>query len=223
MRRIDVFALTMFTSFLAARAAHAQEGCKPVTEAKKLPAVTALLDSSAMAANLPTPEASAPAEFLISVTTGSAPRAFIMDSSTALSAAGAAVLERVVPSLKPNARNAVPAFRIRVIAGPAASISVEPSILCAPRLPGPPPRQASFTITTQGRGGPPPRPRSVTPRLKIGVNGEVLQVDLGAGTGYPDGDRSLRQSLEGQRFEPATLDGRPVQVWMRGKDVEIVR
>jgi len=55
------------------------------------------------------------------------------------------------------------------------------------------------------------------------VNGEVLQVDLGGSTGYADGDRAVRQSLEDQRYEPARLDGRPVQVWFRDKKVELVR
>lgn len=113
-----------------------------------------------------------------------------------------------------------------MVLGQAASVFVEPSVMCSPRAKGPPGR-ASFTVTgpagPAGSGARPPRPRSVTPRIKIGINGEVLQVDLGGGTGYPDGDRSLRQALEGQRYEPARLDGRPVQVWLRDKQVELVR
>lgn len=121
--------------------------------------------------------------------TGATPQAHVMDSLAAPKL-GTTVMERVLASIKPGARTAIPAFRVRVALVQPVSVSVEPS---------------------------------VTPRIKIGVNGEVLQVDLGAGTGYPDGDRSLRQSLESQRYEPALLDGRPVQVWLRGKSVELVR
>jgi len=228
MRRSDVrsiccIALGIFT---ISAVADAQERCKPLTEAKKLPALAMLLDSGGVVTNLPAPDSSGPAEVLMSVTTGATPRAFVMDSLAAKTSAAKAVLERVLSSLKPDARNAIPAFRVRVVLGQPASVYIEPSVLCGPRAKGPPAR-ASFTITgpagPPGSGARPPRPQPVNPRIKIGINGEVLQVDLDGGTGYPDGDRSIRQAHEGQRYEPALLDGRPVQVWLRGKDVEIVR
>jgi hypothetical protein len=229
MRRSDLLANTcvILGLFTTPGVAVAQEGCKPLTEAKKLPALSALLDSASVVANLPAPDQGGPAEVLVSVMTGATPRVFVMDSLAAQTAAGTALVERVTSSLKPSARNAIPAFRLRVVFGQAASANVEPSVLCAPRATGAPQGQVSFTVV--GPAGPPgsaarpPRPQSVTPRIKIGVNGEVLQVDLGSGTGYPDGDRSLRQSLEGQRYEPALLDGRPVQVWLKQKQVELVR
>jgi hypothetical protein len=200
----------------------AQEGCKPLTELKKLPALNTLLDSAGLVTSLPAPDAGGPGEVVVSVMTGAAPQAHVMDSVTA-AATGTAVKERVLATLKPGARNAMPAFRVRVALAQSVSIFVEPSILCDPRARGPQDRRASFTVTSPSGPGSAPRPRSVTPRIKIGVNGEVLQVDLGGGTGYPEGDRSLRQALEGQRFEPALLDGRPVQVWLRAKKVELIR
>ena len=205
------------------RAILAQAGCKAVTEAKKLPPLATLLDPTGLTTGLPAADSNGAREWVLSVTTGATPRAFVMDSVAAQSPIADSLVKRVIASLKPDARNAVPAFRVRVVTGEAASVYIEPSVLCGPKPQGPAPRPASFTTVTPGRGSPPPRPRSITPRLKIGVNGEVLQVDLGGGTGYPQGDRALTQSLEGQRFEPALLDGRPVQVWMRGRDVEIVR
>jgi len=205
------------------RVAVAQEGCRPLTDANKIPALQSLLDSSALVSNLPAPEAGAPGEVLVSVMTGASPQAHVMDSLAA-AATAPIVRERVLASLKPGARNAIPAFRVRVILAQPAAISVEPSILCDPKLSGPPARPASFTVVVPSRSGSsPPRPRPISPRIKIGVNGEVLQVDLGGGTGYADGDRSIRQSLEGQRYEPALLDGKPVQVWLREKKVELVR
>jgi hypothetical protein len=221
MNRLNLIASCLGVSMLPALGV-AQEGCRALTEVTKLPALTAVLDSAALVANLPAPNAGAPGELLVSVMTGSTPQAHVMDSVTA-GATGTAVQERVLASLKPGARNAIPAFRVRVVLAEPIGVSIEPSILCEPKATTPP-RQASFTyIAPAGPGASQARPRPVSPRIKIGLNGEVLQVDLGAGTGYADGDRSLRQALEGQRYQPALLDGRPVPVWLREKKVELVR
>jgi len=102
MRRSDVrsiccIALGIFT---ISAVADAQERCKPLTEAKKLPALAMLLDSGGVVTNLPAPDSSGPAEVLMSVTTGATPRAFVMDSLAAKTSAAKAVLERVLSSLK---------------------------------------------------------------------------------------------------------------------------
>jgi hypothetical protein len=221
MDRVKVFLRCLVVSFLPAVAV-GQEGCKAVTEVTKLPTLATLLDSAALVATLPAPNAGAPGEVVVSVLTGATPQAHVMDS-VAAAATGIAVQERVLASLKPGVRNAIPAFRVRVVLAQPAAAYIEPSVLCEPKATTPP-RQASFTyVTPAGPGTPQVRPRPVSPRIKIGLNGEVLQVDLGAGTGFADGDRSLRQALEGQRYQPALLDGRPVQVWLREKKVELVR
>jgi hypothetical protein len=226
MRQSNLFRFILTGLCVMPSIALAQAECKPFTDGKKLPALSTLLDSAAVVTNIPAPDSSGPAEVVVSVMTGVTPRGFVMDSLAASTSAGTALLESVLSALKAEARNAIPAFRVHVVLRPAASVFVEPSVLCAPRAKSAPGR-ASFTVAVPagpgGSGARPPRPRSVTPRIKIGINGEVLQVDLGGGTGYPEGDRSLRQSLEGQRYEPAVLDGRPVQVWLRDKRVELVR
>jgi hypothetical protein len=223
MRRLELsFVLGLVISPVLA---FAQDDCKPLTDARKLPALSKLLDSAALVANL-TADASGPNEVLVSVMTGSTPEAFVMNPVVATTATGTAVRDRVLSSLTPEARNAIPAFRVRVTLGQSLGVFMEPSVLCPPRGKGPPSR-VSFQIAVPGgpRGSTPqpPRPRDITPRIRIGVNGEVLQVDLGGSTGYADGDRVVRQSLEGQRYEPARLDGRPVEVWFRDKKVELVR
>ena len=52
MIRVNVFASCLGLSILPAVGV-AQEGCKALTEVTKLPALTALLDSAALVANLP--------------------------------------------------------------------------------------------------------------------------------------------------------------------------
>ena len=221
MSRFILFALVLTPAI-----AVAQEECKPLTDASKLPALNKLLDSAKVVASLPAADLGGPTEVLLSVMTGATPSAVVMDSVVAKSAMGTAVRDRVLSSLRPDARNAIPAFRVRVTLGQALGVNAEPSVLCPPR-PTTSPGRASFTIVTPagppGSVSRPPRPREISPRIKIGVNGEVLQVDLGGGTGFADGDRSVRQALEGQRYVPALLDGRPVQVWLRDKRVELVR
>lgn len=96
LRSIWCFALGIFT---IPAVAVAQEDCKPLTEAKKLPALTTLLDSAGVVTSLPAPDSNGPAEVLVSVMTGATPRAFVMDSLAANTSAGTAVLERVLSAL----------------------------------------------------------------------------------------------------------------------------
>ena len=191
--------------------------CKPLTDSKAFPPLAALVDSAALVAALPPAFAGGPSEVLVSVMMGPTPRAHTMHS-TAAPATGTIIGEQILASLRPAA-DAVPSFRVRAVLAPSASVSVEASVLCDPKPRG---SNRGLALTVAPGSGRPQGP-PFTPRLKIGVNGEVMQVDLGAGTGRPDSDRSLRQALERQRYEPALLDGRPVQVWLRGTRVELVR
>ena len=119
----------------------AQAGCKPLTEFKNLPAVSALVDSAGIA-GLPLDPAG-PAEVLVSVMTGSASRVFVIDTTAAKTATGTAVAEKVLTTLTPNAKTAIPAFRVRVVLGQAASVYIEPSVLCSPQATGAAPRRIS--------------------------------------------------------------------------------
>jgi hypothetical protein len=92
LKRSFVFGLVMSPVL-----AFAQEDCKPLTDAKKLPALTNLLDSAALLANL-TADPSGPNEVLVSVMTGSTPEAFVMDPVIATTATGTAVRDRVLSS-----------------------------------------------------------------------------------------------------------------------------
>ena len=105
--RLDLFRFIFPGISLIPAVAVAQEDCKPLTEVKKLPVLTTLLDSAGVVTNLPAADSSGPAEVLVSVMTGATPRAFVMDSLAAKTATGTAVLERVLSALKPDARNAI--------------------------------------------------------------------------------------------------------------------
>jgi hypothetical protein len=111
--------------------ATAQEGCK-AAEATKLPAVSALLDSATLVKNLPAPDASASKEVLVSVTTGPAPKAVVLDTVVAKSDAAKLLTQKVLASLRPNAKDVAAAFRLRVLLGEAPTLAVLPPIVCPP-------------------------------------------------------------------------------------------
>ena len=125
---LRVVALGVLVSTVSA----AQETCKAPTDATKLPAVSALLDSAGLIANLPAPDLAASKEVIVSVTTGPAPRAVVMDSVAAKTEAGRTLAEKVQASLKPNAKNLLPAFRLRVLLGEAPALAVLPACPSSP-------------------------------------------------------------------------------------------
>ena len=111
-------------------AATAQEPCKATTELTKLPAVSALLDSATLVKNLPAPDMAAAKELFVRVTTAPTPRAVVLDTVAAKTETGRVLAEKVVASLKPNAKNVLPAFRLRVLLGEAPALSVLPAREC---------------------------------------------------------------------------------------------
>jgi len=113
--------------------AAAQEGCKAPTATTKLPAVSALLDSAKLIANLPAPDLAAAKEVIVSVTAGPAPRVVVMDSVVAKTEAGKTLAQRILAALKPNARSVLAAFRLRVLLGEAPALSVLPALVCPPK------------------------------------------------------------------------------------------
>jgi hypothetical protein len=128
MRRLILRSVAL--GFLIPALAAAQETCTPTTETTKLPAVSALLDSATLIKNLPAPAQAASKEVFVSVTTRPAPRAVVMDTLEAKTETGKNLADKVVASLKPNARNMLPAFRLRILLGEAPTLAVLPA--CAP-------------------------------------------------------------------------------------------
>ena len=119
MRQLILRCVVALGALIPAVAA-AQEGCKPATETTRLPAVSALLDSASLIANLPAPDLAASKEVIVSV----------VASKTE---AGKTLVQKVTAALKPNARNLLPAFRLRVLLGEAPALSVLPALVCPPK------------------------------------------------------------------------------------------
>ena len=114
--------------------AAAQENCKPATDATKLPAVSALLDSANLIKNLPAPDLAASKEVFVRVTTGATPPAVVQDTLVAKTEGGKVLVQKVLASLKPNAKSVSPAFRLRILLGEAPALAVVPDLVCPPKF-----------------------------------------------------------------------------------------
>ena len=114
--------------------AAAQENCKPATDATKLPAVSAVLDSANLIKNLPAPDLAASKEVFVRVTTGATPVAVVQDTLVAKTEGGKVLVQKVLASLKPNARSVSPAFRLRILLGEAPALAVVPDLVCPPKF-----------------------------------------------------------------------------------------
>ncbi|HEX9565862.1 MAG TPA: hypothetical protein VF981_17920 [Gemmatimonadaceae bacterium] len=205
-----------------------QNACHPLADPRRFPALDALLDSAALVAGLPAGGPSDPQDLLVSVRLGGTHEAYFVDSLKAHTR-GNEIIQHVLATVRKEARVELSHFRVRILGGNPAALTLERSILCEPELPPGASQRISYsrTVVTRGAAGdrpqPPPRLRSVTPRLRIGAAGEVRQVDLGSGTGDLSVDRQMQDSYRRLRYRPALLDGRPIEVWLRGTSVEIAR
>jgi hypothetical protein len=198
-----------------------QRPCGAVPEPRELPSVDALLDSAALVAGIPPADESGPAELWISVRMRSTPEVFAIDSTLTHDVVGA-TLEQVRAAIRKESRLTIPSFRLRVLYGRPELLRVERSVLCPPVAPAGASNRFAVTRMTQGPGrGTPLRP--IEPRVRIDARGEVRQVDLGSGTGDLSVDRQMRDGISRLRYLPALLDGRPVEVWLRDRRVEIAR
>jgi hypothetical protein len=210
---------------LGAAAAIGQQECRPLNLPKRIRSLDLVVDSTALVTRLQALDALHPAEVIVSVLLANGGSGHVVTESPD-TATGDQVVQHVVASLRPISKDAPAAFRVHVRFGPTPSIALEPSLLCAPvavdekgeiRVP-------FFEVRRVPEGSLPPRPlRDVTPSLRIDPTGRVLEVNLGSGTGSSEVDRGLREMMLGERYRPALLDGRPVEVWLTGKRVELVR
>ena len=90
----------------------------------------ALLDSATLIANLPAPDVAGAKELFVRVTPGSPPRAVVVDTVAAKTESGRVLVQRILASLKPNAKSLMPAFRLRVLLGEAPALAVLPALEC---------------------------------------------------------------------------------------------
>ena len=199
--------------------------CLPLAQPKRMPALGALLDSISLANHFQVADTTT-APIVVGVFLSNPPSGVVLDGSTSPFPADSA-LRLVLASLRSASKSSPVAFRVHVEPGRTPRISLERSFLCAPELLEEETLKIPFKVGRVVSGstpsGMPSEPRSVTPRLRINSSGRVVSVDLVGGTGFPEIDRGMRDGLLRQSYRPALLDGRPVEVWLTGAQVEVVR
>ena len=83
--------------------------------------------------NLPAPDLAASKKVFVRVITTATPRAVLQDTLVAKTEGGKVLVQKVLASLKPNAKSLGSAFRLRVLLGEAPALAVVPDLVCPPK------------------------------------------------------------------------------------------
>ena len=196
--------------------------CQALELPKRLQSADLILDSLAFTATLSDFQPQTPGEIIISIRLGKLPMAYFMDT-LAVGTFSPDLLTRVVAALRPKPPKGFPrAFRLHLQFGSAPSFKTEASVLCPPTTgEGAAVTQVRFSVESSSSSMPLPTRQSIDPSLHVDAEGKVFEVKFSPGTGNPEVDRALQVEMLRQRFEPALLDGRPVEVWLTGRRVEL--
>jgi hypothetical protein len=184
-----------------------------------------LLDSGALASRLVGAPIAGSSEVELGLAfprLSGSPQAWVIDSGDT-SAAGTRLVELVQAALRADRVPAGTTLRIHLRTTPPTGVRVQRSILCAP-VPLDSGGSAQPAVHVDGglRPAPPQRWNAVI-RQRIGADGVVLDARLQPGSGKPELDRLALLPAFARHWRPATLDGRPVEVWFAKDRAELAR
>ena len=225
MTRCRVLVAVMLGSIGSHSVGGQRRDCKPLPDPKRLPGLDAVTDSAALVTRLAALD-SIPGEIIVSVWYAEHPAAYAVDAVLPLSVTHEAVLAAVSAALRPAQKDSPAAFRIRTQLRKTPRVVLERSILCSPTTEDGSPVRGPVMIGRVTSTNPLPAPTNARPvelKMRVSSSGEVLEVNLLSGSGIAEVDRSLVETTRNERFRPALLDGRPVEVWLRGNRIELVR
>ncbi|MEZ4587174.1 MAG: energy transducer TonB [Gemmatimonadales bacterium] len=219
MRATSLLPLVLLSGSLGPAALSAQieqPRCTRLSAPRTLPPVSSVLDSTLLARAL---VAGGDHELVASVATTAdgRPRVVRIGSWVDAPDSLAILLEA---ALQPSVEVDAPSIRVRLRLGGRPAITLERSELCTPVLMGGP---QSRTVTIVTSSPSPVRTRSASIRMRISALGVVLSAELTTSTGVPELDRETLANASQLEFRPATLDGRPVEVWLARGRAELVR
>lgn len=183
-----------------------------------------VVDSADLIRRLQSLDTTAGRDVIVSILLSKSPSGSLF---TGPAAQGEPVLAAVLATLRPASKGSPQAVRVHVQLGVAPGMVLERSVLCGPELlEGANSIQVPFAVQVDrgelGGAMASGRARPVRPHIRIGKEGEVLEVTLGSGSGIREVDEAITHAVMSQRFRPALLDGRPVEVWSGGSRVELV-
>jgi len=228
MRLLAVRTAVILVAVLSSRLAAQGTGCRETTYPPTLPAPNALVDSAHAIADLaPFAAPSKPMVFSVVFNAGdSIAHVRALDKNAA--AAAAVTLANYV---RPAPPRELWAFRVRIAGGDAPALTLERSMYCPPvSREGDVPFATRVSMTASVVVGSNPRPieqpgsgvtadpGSVVPVVAlISVDGSVVVGRVVQSSGSPDRDARMVQAMSRLKFEPAKLDGQPVQAVFRSR------
>jgi len=228
MRLLAVRTAVILVAVLSSRLAAQGTGCRETTYPPTLPAPNALVDSAHAIADLaPFAAPSKPMVFSVVFNAGdSIAHVRALDKNAA--AAAAVTLANYV---RPAPPRELWAFRVRIAGGDAPALTLERSMYCPPvSREGDVPFATRVSMTASVVVGSNPRPieqpgsgvtadpGSVVPVVAlISVDGSVVVGRVVQSSGSPDRDARMVQAMSRLKFEPAKLDGQPVQALFRSR------
>lgn len=202
--------------------------CAPLTLPKRVRAVDALFDSSALMTRLKAVDTIIGAETIVSVSSGPSPTADVLDVPVVTPGHQMLVAE-VIAVLRADVKEMPPAFRLHIRHSAGLEVTLDPSEFCPPvSVSGPGagrPVAGTGRVVSRSSSGRTvtPQPRNIQARFDVDASGVVSGLSIGAGSGVAEVDRQLRDMFENMRYSPATLDGKPVAVRIAGNKIEIRR
>lgn len=199
--------------------------CRPLATPERLPTVAELIDSTALATRMAGEPVPAATEVQLAVAfprTPGSPEAWVIDSGDRPDG-GSRLAGQVQAALRADGARPGTTLRIHLRTTPPIGVRVQRSILCAP-VPLDSGGSAQPAVHVDGglRPAPPQRWNAVI-RQRINADGVVLDARLQPGSGKPELDRLALLPVFARRWRPATLDGRPVEVWFARDRAELAR
>ena len=221
MRPLAVRTAVILVAVLSSRLAAQGTGCRETSYPPKLPAPNALVDSAHAIADLAA--FAAPSKAMVfSVVFNEGDSIAHVRALDKNDAAAAVILANY-------ARRALPrelwAFRVRIAGGDAPALTLERSMYCPPVLSGGERRVIVGAVAQSGSPTPMPPDLALSivaadtlpVEALISAEGQIVRARVLRSSGNRATDARAVGELKQRKFEPAKLDGQPVQALFRSR------
>jgi len=221
MRPLAVRTAVILVAVLSSRLAAQGTGCRETSYPPKLPAPNALVDSAHAIADLAA--FAAPSKHMVfSVVFNEGDSIAHVRALDKNDAAAAVILANY-------ARRALPrelwAFRVRIAGGDAPALTLERSMYCPPVLSGGERRVIVGAVAQSGSPTPMPPDLALSivaadtlpVEALISAEGQIVRARVLRSSGNRATDARAVGELKQRKFEPAKLDGQPVQALFRSR------
>jgi TonB family protein len=198
--------------------------CRPLSEPKRLPEPSLVVDTAGLFAHLEAVAPVSPGDVAVSMLWSDHPEGYLL-GELPHPPWHDIVLEQLLASLRPVAKHASLAMQVHLQVGPNRTIRLARSILCGPLAVEGQNVSPPFGVGRVKAFAPSPipgyQPQRVRTRMLVDGSGAVTAVSILSSSGYPEIDQALMQSMKAQHYRPALLDGRPVAVWISDRGITL--